>query len=76
MHNLCNILACACKETVGKCRESSRGSGSPSKRPLLGGECPSNYIRKTDGDFDRQLGTIPVYFLTKLYVSNLIKVCR
>eukprot|EP00731_Ephydatia_muelleri_P000306 Em0001g306a len=38
--------ACACKETVDKCRESSRGSCSPSKRPLLGGECPSNYIRK------------------------------
>eukprot|EP00731_Ephydatia_muelleri_P002096 Em0001g2096a len=33
-------------ETVDKCRESSRGSCSPSKRPLLGGECPSNYIRK------------------------------
>eukprot|EP00731_Ephydatia_muelleri_P001695 Em0001g1695a len=38
--------ACACKETVDKCRESSRGSCSPSKRPQLGGECPSNYIRK------------------------------
>eukprot|EP00731_Ephydatia_muelleri_P002892 Em0001g2892a len=39
--------ACACKETVDdKCRESSRGSCSPSKRPLLGGECPSNYISR------------------------------
>eukprot|EP00731_Ephydatia_muelleri_P038063 Em0645g1a len=33
-------------ETVDKCRESSRGSCSPSKRPLLGGECPSNYISR------------------------------
>ncbi|KAL5481219.1 hypothetical protein EMCRGX_G021335, partial [Ephydatia muelleri] len=57
-------------------RESSRGSCSPSKRPLLGGECTSGKSR-CDGDFDRQLGTIPVYFLTKLYFScNLIKVCR
>eukprot|EP00731_Ephydatia_muelleri_P022378 Em0014g969a len=33
-------------ETVDKRRENSRGSCSPSKRPLLGGECPCNYIRK------------------------------
>eukprot|EP00731_Ephydatia_muelleri_P014449 Em0008g169a len=33
-------------ETFDKCRESSRGSCSPSKMPLLGGECPCNYIRK------------------------------
>eukprot|EP00731_Ephydatia_muelleri_P004765 Em0002g941a len=34
------------RETVDECSESSRGSCSPSKRPLLGGECPSNYISR------------------------------
>eukprot|EP00731_Ephydatia_muelleri_P028372 Em0020g16a len=34
------------EETFDKRRENSRGSCSPSKRPLLGGECPCNNIRK------------------------------
>eukprot|EP00731_Ephydatia_muelleri_P038796 Em0914g1a len=34
------------KPSTSAASESSRGSCSPSKRPLLGGECPSNYIRK------------------------------
>ena len=61
MHNLCNILACACKETVDKCCESSRGSCSPSKRPLLGGECPSNYIRKIQDVMETSIASLELY---------------
>ena len=61
VHNLCNILACACKETVDKRRESSRGSCSPSKRPLLGGECPSNYIRKIQNVMETLIASLELY---------------
>ena len=69
VHNLCNILVCACKETVDKCRESSRGSCSPSKRPLLGGECPSNYIRKMQDVMETLIASLE---LTCLFIDQVV----